>query len=112
LSLDPDTFSSRRLYVLETLKGVPRELLNPNELSPDGTTSMTRFYASNDGHLVAYKLAEKGSDWFSIHFLNVDSGETYPDRMAKTKFTSLLWSHDNTGIFYSVSSSVLNRVII
>ena len=87
---------------METLNGFARELLNPNKLSPDGTTTIPGFSPSLDGKILAYKLSEKGSDWFSINFINVDTMEQYADKMANTKFTRLSWSHDNKGIFYTV----------
>ena len=34
---------------------------------------------SEDGAIFAYGLSKSGSDWFEVHFKNVETGENYPE---------------------------------
>ena len=47
------------------LDGTPHLLLDPNTLSPDGTVALAGIALSDDGALLAYALAEAGSDWIT-----------------------------------------------
>ena len=89
------------VYVQEGSDGAPRELLDPNELSPDGSTALAGYDPSPDGRLLAYQLSEGGSDWQTIHLLEVDSGKTLEDTIRWVKFSGLSWTRDNKGFFYS-----------
>jgi len=62
------------LYVLDDLDGNPRVLLDPNQLSEDGTVALTGYAISPDGHWLAYSLSESGSDWKTWRIRNIDSG--------------------------------------
>lgn len=89
------------LYYRESLDGAPKELVDPNELSPDGTVALINFSPSEDGALLAYSLSESGSDWQEIHILDVESGEKYEEVIRWVKFTNVAWTHDNSGFYYS-----------
>src|SRR6185295_12293334 len=51
------------LYVADAPDGAPRELLDPNKLSKDGTVSLTESTPSEDGKLFVYGISTGGSDW-------------------------------------------------
>ena len=88
------------IYVQETLDSEPVPFFDPNSLSNDGTISLKQNAFSKDGSIWAYGLSESGSDWFDIHFKNVETGKNYDEVLKKAKFCSLTWTHDNQGIFY------------
>jgi prolyl oligopeptidase len=89
------------LFVQEN-KNVPaRVLLDPNTLSSDGTVALSGTAASDDAHYLAYSLSTSGSDWREIHVRDVNTARDLPDTVKWVKFSSLSWTHDNKGFFYS-----------
>src|SRR5215210_1114782 len=76
------------LYVMASLDGPARVLLDPNELSPDGTIALVTFNVSADGNKVAYGLASGGSDWQEWRVRDVDSGRDLPDHLRWVKFST------------------------
>ncbi len=89
------------LYVTESLDAKPRVLLNPNELSEDGTIALAGASASEDGKLLAYGLAEAGSDWVEYHVRDIDTGRDLPDHIKWVKFSGASWTKDGKGFYYS-----------
>jgi prolyl oligopeptidase len=79
----------------------PRVLIDPNELSDDGTVTLAGFAVSRDGRLLAYGLAEAGSDWQEWRVREVDTGEDRPDRIRWVKFSGAAWLPDGSGFYYS-----------
>ncbi|GJQ19903.1 MAG: prolyl endopeptidase [Bacteroidia bacterium] len=89
------------LYVQEGLAGTPRVLINPNDLSEDGTVALVNRRASKDGSLLAYGLSTGGSDWQEIRICRVADGKGFDDFIRWTKFAQVAWTPDNRGFFYS-----------
>lgn len=89
------------LYVADSMHGTPRELLDPNTLSPDGTVALAAWSVSHDGKRLAYSLASAGSDWNEWKVLDVDSGQPLADHLRWVKFSGASWSRDDAGFYYS-----------
>ena len=89
------------LYVTDSLQAEPRVLLNPNELSEDGTVALAGMSVSEDGKLLAYGLSEAGSDWVEYHVRDIDTGRDLPDLIKWVKFSGASWTRDGQGFFYS-----------
>jgi prolyl oligopeptidase len=89
------------LYWMEGLEGEPKILIDPNELSDDGTIALTTIAVSDNGRLVAYGLSSAGSDWVEIRVREVDTCKDLDDHLKWAKFTNLAWSRDGKGFFYS-----------
>ena len=89
------------LYTVDKLDGTPRMLLDPNQLSADGTVALSGIEISEDGKLMAYALSAAGSDWQEWRVRDVDTGQDRPDLLKWTKFTGASWTKDNQGFFYS-----------
>lgn len=95
------------LYRQRSLDDEPTVFLDMNSLSNDGTVSMSTMAVSIDGSLMAYSLSDSGSDWSKIKVRNTETGEDYPDTLERTKFSTIAWTHDNKGFFYSVSKNFI-----
>jgi len=89
------------VYVQESLEAEPKVFIDPNLLSEDGTISLSRTKWSQDGSLLAYGLSQSGSDWSTIKVKKVESGEDFGETLEKIKFSTVSWTHDNKGFFYS-----------
>lgn len=89
------------LYMREGADGEPKEVLDSNTFSDDGTVALTNFGVSRDGRLVAYATSSGGSDWQNIRILNVDSGREYPETLEWCRFTNFAWTADGKGFYYS-----------
>jgi len=89
------------LYTRPTLGSPPRELLDPNKLSPDGSIAFADYSVSPDGRFLAYALAEGGSDFRQVHVRDLASGRDFPDTVRWVKFSDIEWTRDGRGFFYS-----------
>jgi prolyl oligopeptidase len=89
------------LYVQDSPAATPRVLIDPNKLSPDGSVALVDFAPSPDGRYLAYALSAGGSDWETLHVLDVSSGKTLPDTVQWVKFSNTAWTNGDTGFFYS-----------
>ncbi|MGI8618737.1 MAG: S9 family peptidase, partial [Gemmatimonadaceae bacterium] len=81
--------------------GRPRVLLDPNTLSADGTVALTSTVPSENGRLLAYGVAQSGSDWNEIRVRDVTSARDLRDTVRWVKFSGISWTKDNRGFFYS-----------
>ena len=89
------------LYVSDTLNGARQVLLDPNTLVADGTVALTGDVPSDDGKRMAYGLASAGSDWNTWRVRDIASGKDLDDKVEWVKFSTVSWTADNAGFFYS-----------
>lgn len=93
------------VYSQRSLDGEAVVLIDPNNLSDDGTVALMGSAFSEDGKTYAYSLSSGGSDWRTVKFMSVDqvSGDTtdLPDVLEQVKFSSMAWTHDHRGLFYN-----------
>ena len=89
------------LYVAESLDAEPRELLDPNTLSKDGTVALAGWQVTEDGKHLAYGLAAAGSDWREWKVKEVATGQDLTDHVKWVKFSGISWTPDGKGFFYS-----------
>jgi prolyl oligopeptidase len=87
------------IYKQTGLEGAPEVLLDPNTLSPDGTTKLSVFSVSKDGALAIYGLSEGGSDWHEYRVLDVATKQPRPDVVEWVKVSGAAWA--GNGFFYS-----------
>ncbi len=89
------------LYLQQGLNGEPVVVIDPNQLSKDGTISLTDYAFTEDGSLLAYALSYSGSDWQEIRVREVDTGKDFAETIRWCKFTGIAWRHDNSGFYYN-----------
>ncbi|MDR2214944.1 MAG: hypothetical protein LBE59_03790, partial [Nevskiaceae bacterium] len=89
------------LYVSDSAAALGRVLIDPNTLRGDATVSLSDYVPSPDGKLLAYALADAGSDWDRWYVRDVATGKDRPDVLEHTKFTSASWARDGSGFYYS-----------
>ena len=89
------------LYVADGPKAEGRVLLDPNTWSDDGTVALSTYSVSEDGKLIAYAKSESGSDWKTIHVVDIETGTVLEDRLEWVRFGGIDWEHDNLGFYYA-----------
>jgi prolyl oligopeptidase len=89
------------LYERRTVTDPPKLLVDPNELSPDGSVAFAQWSPSPDGKLLAYGLAQGGADWQTVHVRDIATGKELPDRIEWFRFSGISWTKDAQGFFYS-----------
>jgi prolyl oligopeptidase len=86
------------LYYKEGLNSEEKLLLNPNTLSPDGTTALQGWEVSHDGKYMEYGTSKAGSDWEEFNVMEIASGKLLDDHLKWIKFSGASWK-DN-GFYY------------
>jgi prolyl oligopeptidase len=99
-SYNSGLMNQSQYFVRDGLEGEARLLLDPNEWSEDDATALAATAPSQSGRTLAFAVQDGGSDWRTIRFVDVDSGEVLNDRLEWAKFTALQWVGDE-GILYS-----------
>ncbi len=86
------------LYIMDGLNGEPREFINPNTMSEQGTTAIASLSISNDNQYVAYTSSVGGSDWKEIRVKDIN-GNDLKDVISWVKFSGIAWQ--GNGFYYS-----------
>ena len=89
------------LFVRASATAAPTLVIDPNEISEDGSVSLSQWMPSPDGKLLAYGLAEGGADWNTVHVRDMTSGKDLSDEVRWMRFSNLAWTNDSKGFFYS-----------
>jgi prolyl oligopeptidase len=89
------------LYVADKLDAQPRVLLDPNTLLADGTAALVGWEPSEDGKLLAYGIAEAGSDWEIWRVRDVATGKDRADELKWVKWAAATFDKDASGLYYS-----------
>ena len=89
------------LYSQESLDAQPKELIDPNKWSEDGTVALGGLAFSEDGKYLAYGVQESGSDWRTWRVMEIESGKVLEDELKWIKFGGASWNKDSKGFFYN-----------
>ncbi len=76
-------------------------LIDPNTLSEDGTIALGSWHPSEDGRLLAYSIADGGSDWRTWRVRDVASGKDSEDVVRWSKFSGVAWTPAGDGFYYA-----------
>jgi prolyl oligopeptidase len=88
-------------YSRTSLGAPPKQVLDPNTLSPDGSIAIAGFSPSPDGRYLAYGISEGGADWATLLVRELDSGKQLADTVRWLKGVSMSWTKDGRGFYYS-----------
>ncbi|MBO4247609.1 S9 family peptidase [Halomicrobium sp. IBSBa] len=94
------------LYHFEELDQEKRSLVDPNELSDDGTTAVNWYVPAPDGERIAYGVDEDGAEQYDIHVMDVTTGgdiDVVPDA-GRTGPQMIAWFDD--GFYYVRTGAV------
>ena len=84
-----------------SLNGAVRQLIDPNKLSPDGSTELAGYVPSPDGTYLAYSLSVGGSDWSEVHIRTLSNMRELTDTVHWVKYSGTAWTNDGRGFFYT-----------
>jgi prolyl oligopeptidase len=88
-------------FMRADLEKPARMLVDPNEMFPDGATSLATVAPSPDAALLADTTAEGGADWQTIHVRDIATRRDLKDIVKWMRFSGLAWTKDAKGFFYS-----------
>lgn len=89
------------LYVSSRYDQPGRVLLDPNAWSEDGAVALGRTATSDDGSLMAYLRKESGSDWATVHVVDVDSGQMLDEHLQWARHGNVVWNAAGDGFYYT-----------
>jgi len=89
------------LWTAPQLGEAGRVLLDPNQLSPDGTVALTGMAVTRDGRRLAYGLSASGSDWQDWRVRDVETGVDLDDHLRWVRFSGASFTPDGAGFYYS-----------
>ncbi|MHC4462524.1 MAG: prolyl oligopeptidase family serine peptidase [Planctomycetota bacterium] len=91
------------LYAKNSLNDPASIVINPNELSADGTVAVTHTAISRDGKFLAYALSRSGSYWQEVRIRSVETGEDYTEVLGDcyAYVTQIAWKNDGSGFYYN-----------
>ncbi|ASZ14969.1 prolyl oligopeptidase family serine peptidase [Chitinophaga pendula] len=86
-------------YLKKGINGKEMLLLDPNKLSGNGTAAATMLGFSKNGRYLAYAVATAGSDWNTIHVMDINTRQVLSDQLQWVKFPRAAWRGE--GFYYS-----------
>ncbi|MCK5131587.1 MAG: S9 family peptidase [Candidatus Sabulitectum sp.] len=84
----------------DSIGGERTILVDPNSFSDD-RRSFSGSTVTNDGTLMAWLTSTDGSDWKTIHFTDLETGDVLGDTLFWLK-GGVAWNGDNSGVFYTL----------
>ena len=88
------------LLVREGLQGKDRPLVDPNQLSADGTVALDWWFPSDDGKYVAYGTSASGSENSTLYVIETATGKLLADKIDRARIAQVAWKKDNSGFYY------------
>jgi prolyl oligopeptidase len=89
-------------YWKNSADGEEKVLLDPNQMSEDGSVSLGGVFVAWDGKKIAYKLKENNADKATLYVKDVASGKVSDiDVIPGAKYASPSWTPDSKGFYYT-----------
>jgi len=99
-SRNPGLSGQNLIWMVRPGTQAPKLVLDPNQLSKDGTVAIGAFIPSEDARYAAYAIADGGSDWHTWKVRDLDTLQDLPDVLRWSKFSGVAWLHDGSGFYY------------
>jgi len=87
------------LNLMTSLSAKSVIFIDPNSLSPDGTTSLTSLAMHKDSRYFSYGISRAGSDWNDFIIRDMSTNKVLDDTLHWVKFSGMAWYKD--GFYYS-----------
>lgn len=84
----------------DSIGGEMTTLIDPNAFQDD-RRSFSGATVTDDGMRMAWLTSTSGSDWQTVHFTDLESGEVLEDTLRWLK-GGVSWNADNSGVYYSI----------
>jgi prolyl oligopeptidase len=81
--------------------GADQILIDPDQLSSDGSKTVSLLDVSHDGKLLAYGIRIGGEDELEVHFFDVDKRHGTPDLLERGRYFGVSLSRDSKTLFYA-----------
>jgi prolyl oligopeptidase len=88
------------LLVREGVHGQDRTLVDPNQMSADGTVALDWWAPSDDGKYVACGTSSGGSEESTLRIVETPSGKLLPDTIDRARHANVAWKKDDSGFYY------------
>ena len=84
----------------DSIGGENTVLIDPNTF-PDDRRSFSGSIITDDGTLMAWLTNTSGSDWQTVHFTDLETGEALEDTLFWLK-GGVSWNADDSGVYYTL----------
>ena len=80
--------------------GTERILLDPMAIDPSGLTTLDSWQPSKEGHLLAYQLAEGGTEESIVRVMDVVTGEVVDGPIDRARYSPIAWLPGGESYYY------------
>jgi prolyl oligopeptidase len=87
------------LYRQKGINASPEIVIDPNKLSPDGTTRLSGFSLNKAGNYAVISLSKGGSDWNTYYVRDMITGKDLAEELSWVKASNVAWQ--GNGFYYS-----------
>lgn len=98
------------IYYRQGLKGEDVELVDPNPLNAEHTSSAAMLDVSEDGKLLVYGIRQGGEDEVAVSIMDVDTKQLLPDKLERARLFGVSMKPDKSGFYYSKFGAEGSRV--
>lgn len=91
--------------------GSDQVLIDPHQLSEDGSLSLSLLAVSHDGDLLAYGLRQGGEDEIEVRLYDVAAGRDRGPLLPKARLFAFAFAADDRGLYYSRYDDAGGRIL-